>query len=76
MSRKFLIMYYLIMAIFGGIVGSELGKRDYKIEKLTKENKLLHKEKKKLEDNNNYLAWQLGEVPTIIESHKEEICRE
>lgn len=28
-----------------------------------------------LQDDNNYLIWQLNEVPTIIESHKEEICR-
>ncbi|MBR1386262.1 MAG: hypothetical protein IJ568_05490 [Bacilli bacterium] len=28
-----------------------------------------------LQDDNDYLIWQLNEVPTIIESHKEEICR-
>lgn len=28
-----------------------------------------------LQSDNDYLIWQLNEVPTIIESHKEEICR-
>lgn len=38
--------------------------------------KAVKTENLELKDDNNYLTWQLNEVPTIIESHKEEICRE
>ena len=38
--------------------------------------KTIKKENLELKDDNNYLTWQLNEVPTIIESHKEEICNE
>lgn len=69
MNKKFLIIYYILMAIFGGILGKELAKRDHKIEQLQKENA-------EIKDENNYLEWQLGEVPTIIESRKGEICSE
>ena len=37
--------------------------------------KAIKKENSQLEDDNKYLTWQLNEVPTIIESHKEEICK-
>ena len=43
---------------------------------LIEKNKELEKENFELKDDNNYLTWQLKEVPTIIESHKEEICSE
>ena len=69
MNKKCLIIYYILMAIFGGIIGIELAKRDHKIEQLQKENA-------EIKDENNYLEWQLGEVPTIIESYKGEICSE
>jgi hypothetical protein len=39
------------------------------------ENKDLHKRNEKLISDNNYYKWQLNEVPTIIESNKEEICK-
>jgi len=41
---------------------------------LINENKNIKKENAELKDDNQYLEWQLGEVPTIIESRKEEIC--
>lgn len=39
------------------------------------ENKDLHKRNEKLISDNNYYKWQLNEVPTIIESNKEGICK-
>ena len=39
------------------------------------ENKDLHKRNEKLVSENVYYKWQLTEVPTIIESNKEEICK-
>lgn len=39
------------------------------------ENKELRKRNEKLISDNAYLTWELGEVPTIIESNKEEICK-
>lgn len=38
--------------------------------------KAIKKENLELKDDNNYLTWQLNEVPMIIESHKQEICHE
>ena len=43
---------------------------------LITEIKAIKKENIQLKEDNNYLTWQLNEVPTIIESHKKEICRE
>lgn len=40
------------------------------------EMKAIKKENIQLKEDNNYLTWQLNEVPTIIESYKEEICNE
>lgn len=39
------------------------------------ENKDLRKRNEKLISDNNYYKWELGEVPSIIESNKEEICK-
>ena len=39
------------------------------------ENKDLRKRNEKLVSENTYFEWQLSEVPTIIESNKEEICK-
>lgn len=39
------------------------------------ENKDLRKRNEKLLSEYNYYKWQLDEVPTIIESNKEEICK-
>lgn len=61
MNKKCLIIYYILMAIFGGIIGIELAKRDHKIERITKENNELK------EEIINY-KWQLEQVPYIIES--------
>lgn len=43
---------------------------------LLMENKSIKKENLNLKDENQYLKWQLGEVPLVIESYKEEICHE
>lgn len=39
------------------------------------ENKRINKEIIKLREENVYYKWQLNEVPSIIESNKEEICK-
>lgn len=39
------------------------------------ENKDLRRRNENLLSENNYYKWQLNEVPTIIESNKEEICK-
>ena len=39
------------------------------------ENKRINKEIMKLREENIYYKWQLSEVPTIIESNKEQICK-
>ena len=39
------------------------------------ENKELRKRNEQLVSDNVYYKWELGEVPTIIESNKEEICK-
>lgn len=39
------------------------------------ENKRINKEIIKLREENVYYKWQLDEVPSIIESNKEEICK-
>lgn len=49
------------MAIFGGVIGAELGKRDHKIEQIQKENNEL---KQEITD----YKWQIEQVPYIIES--------
>ena len=40
------------------------------------ENKSIRKESVDLKEENQYLQWELGEVPLVIESYKEEICHE
>lgn len=40
------------------------------------ENKAIKKENIELKEEAEYLKWQLNEVPTIIESNREEICSE
>lgn len=42
---------------------------------LIKENKDLIKKNEELKSQVKYYKWQLEEVPTIIESNKEEICK-
>lgn len=64
-------MRKLIWVLVGMIVGSYI----FSIY-LIVEIKAIKKENIQLKEDNNYLTWQLNEVPTIIESHKEEICRE
>lgn len=39
------------------------------------DNKDLRKRNEKLVSENVYYKWQLNEVPSIIESNKEEICK-
>lgn len=39
------------------------------------ENKRINKEIIKLREENVYYKWQLNEVPSIIESNKEVICK-
>ena len=69
MNKNKLILYYLFMIILGLIIGGIVAYKDTKIEELTRDNIGLKEE-------NEYLKWQLGEVPTIIESYKGEICSE
>lgn len=69
MNKNKLILYYLFMTILGLIVGGIVAYKDTKTEELTRENI-------ELKEENEYLKWQLGEVPTIIESYKGEICSE
>lgn len=40
------------------------------------QNKAIQKENMDLKDENQYLQWELGEVPLVVESYKEEICNE
>ena len=61
MNKKCLIIYCVFMAIFGGVIGAELGKRDHKIEQIQKENNEL---KQEITD----YKWQIEQVPYIIES--------
>lgn len=39
-------------------------------------NKAIQKENMDLKEENQYLQWELGEVPLVVESYKEEICNE
>ena len=61
MNKKILIIYCILMAIFGGVLGVEFAKRDHKIEQLQKENEKLNQE---IID----YRWQIAQVPYIIES--------
>ena len=63
-------MRKLIWVLVGIIVGSYIFCINLIIE-----NKELKKENLQIKDENNYLKWQLDEVPAIIESRREEICK-
>lgn len=63
-------MRKLVWILIGMLVGSYIF-NIYLIVEIKNEKK----ENLQLQDDNDYLTWQLNEVPTIIESHKEEICR-
>lgn len=63
-------MRKLVWVLIGMLVGSYIF-NIYLIVEIKKDKK----EIQLLEEDNKYLTWQLNEVPTIIESHKEEICR-
>lgn len=57
------------------LVGMIIGLYLFNIFLIT-ENKTIKKENTDLKDENQYLQWQLNEVPLIIESYRSEICKE
>lgn len=57
------------------LVGMIIGSMLFNFYLIT-ENKSIRKENMDLKDDNQYLQWQLGEVPLVIESYKEDICKE
>lgn len=63
-------MRKLVWVLIGMLVGSYIF-NIYLIVEIKNDKK----EIQLLKEDNKYLTWQLNEVPTIIESHKEEICR-
>lgn len=63
-------MRKLVWVLIGMLVGSYIF-NIYLIVEIKNEKE----ENLQLQNDNDYLTWQLNEVPTIIESHKEEICR-
>lgn len=63
-------MRKLVWILIGMLVGSYIFNIYLIVEIKNNKNEIFQ-----LKDDNNYLTWQLNEVPTIIESHKEEICR-
>lgn len=63
-------MRKLVWILIGMLVGSYIF-NIYLIVEIKNDKKEIQLSK----EDNKYLTWQLNEVPTIIESHKEEICR-
>ena len=57
------------------LVGMIIGLYLFNIFLIT-ENKTIKKENTDLKDENQYLQWQLNEVPLIVESYRSEICKE
>ena len=57
------------------LVGMIIGLYLFNIYLIT-ENKTIKKENTDLKDENQYLQWQLNEVPLIVESYRSEICKE
>ncbi len=67
--KKLFIIYFFLVAVISLASATIINDKSKEINKLEKDNN-------ELKEENEFLRWQLGEVPTIIESHKEEICRE
>ena len=61
MNNKDKVIFYLIMAVLGGFIGTILKTKDMKIEQLKKENEMLNQE---VID----YRWQIEQVPYVIES--------
>lgn len=66
--KRLFIIYSLLVIVITLTAATIINNKSNEIGRLEKDNNELNEE-------NEYLKWQLREVPIIIESHKEEICR-
>ena len=67
--KKIFIIYFLLVMVIVSTAVTIINDKNKEINKFEKDNN-------ELKEENEFLRWQLGEVPTIIESHKEDIFSE
>lgn len=66
--KRLFIIYSLLVIVITLTAATIINNKSNEIGRLEKDNN-------ELEEENEFLKWQLNEVPSIIESNKEEICR-
>ena len=67
--KKIFIIYSLLVIVITLTATTIINNKSDEIGRLEKDNN-------ELKEENDFLKWQLNEVPTIIESRKGEICDE